>query len=146
MRYLLVDRITEIKPKEKVRGIKLFSKSEDLFDKAFLKRLVISPSLIIEAAGQIGSWLIKFSMDFKVEPLATYIVGVRIYKEVLLGHLLHLEAKIISIDKRSSNVYLKVSGNGEMVMEVDRVMFVHLPIHDKKYHSISRERFELLLQ
>ncbi len=145
MRYQLVDQITQIQPLKSIKGIKLFSNNEASLIKSSSTKMTISPALIIEAVGQLGSWLVKASLNFVIEPLITYVEGVNMFKEVSPGCLQCLEAKLISLDNKTSNLLLQVYEYDEVVMKIDRVMFVHLPVN-VEYSTLSKDRFNALLR
>ena len=57
MRFLLIDRIDEIRPGEFARGVKNVTMSEDFMQDHFPGFPVFPGTLIIEAMAQLGGYL-----------------------------------------------------------------------------------------
>lgn len=138
MRYLLFDRILDIEKGKKVVGLKSFSKSEDIFSFHFPKKAIVPISLIIESIGQLGSWLVKFSLGFNIEPLVGLVKGVEVIKEIQPGSQLLIEVELLSLDAKSSNIAGWVKEDNEIVLKVERILFGHMPV---KADSTVYQRF-----
>ncbi len=61
MRFFLVDRVSELKPGELVRGVKNVAMSEDVLDDHFPDNPLYPGTLIVEALAQIGGFLVECS-------------------------------------------------------------------------------------
>jgi 3-hydroxyacyl-[acyl-carrier-protein] dehydratase len=61
MRFYFVDRVSELKRGEQVRGIKNVAMSEDVFDDHFPEHPLYPGTLIVEALAQIGGFLVECS-------------------------------------------------------------------------------------
>jgi hypothetical protein len=144
MRFQLVDKITQVQPLKRIEGIKRFSSEEASIFQYSSAKATISPAFIVEAAGQLGSWLIKAGFNFVFEPLIAYVEDVSVFKEIFPECPLHLIAKILSYDDNASNLLLKAYEGNELVMRIDRAMFAHLSVGDR-YRELSHERFNALL-
>jgi 3-hydroxymyristoyl/3-hydroxydecanoyl-(acyl carrier protein) dehydratase len=59
MRYLLLDRITELSPPERARGVKCVALSDDVFEHHFPGHPVLPGALIVEALAQLGGVLLE---------------------------------------------------------------------------------------
>ncbi len=64
MRYLLIDHIVEWKSKEKIKGIKNVTISEDFLEFHFPKNPIMPGVLLLEALVQLAGWLEAVSSDF----------------------------------------------------------------------------------
>lgn len=64
MRYLLIDHIVEWKSKEKIKGIKNVTMSEDFLEFHFPKNPIMPGVLLLEALVQLAGWLEAVSSDF----------------------------------------------------------------------------------
>ena len=91
MRYLLVDRITEWKPNEKIRGVKNVAMSEDFLEFHFPKNPVMPGVLLIEAFAQLTGWLEAASSDFKSWFLITKVRQCKFYGFAMPGDQVEIE-------------------------------------------------------
>lgn len=62
MRYLLLDRITELDPPARARGIKVCSLSEDYLADHFPGHPVMPGALLVEGLAQLGGVLVEASL------------------------------------------------------------------------------------
>src|SRR5580658_5064436 len=65
MRFLLIDRITELVPHKSVSAVKNLSLAEEYLADHFPGFPVMPGVLMLEALVQAGGWLIRHSEDFK---------------------------------------------------------------------------------
>ena len=95
--FLLVDRVTELKPGEFVRGIKCVTVNEPFFPGHFPGHPIMPGVLIVEAMGQTGGILLLNSYDRPEEKLV-YFMGldkVRFRKPVKPGDQLVMEMTML---------------------------------------------------
>jgi beta-hydroxyacyl-ACP dehydratase FabZ len=95
---LLIDRVIELVPGEKVVALKNVTINEPFFSGHFPTLPVMPGVLIVEAMGQAGGVLIMSELPREKIPGAIYFMGcdkVRFRKPVTPGDQLILEAKII---------------------------------------------------
>lgn len=59
MRYLLLDRISELSPPERARGVKCVALSDDVFEHHFPGHPILPGALIVEALAQLGGVLLE---------------------------------------------------------------------------------------
>jgi 3-hydroxyacyl-[acyl-carrier-protein] dehydratase len=59
MRYLLLDRISELSPPTRARGVKCVALSDDVFEHHFPGYPVLPGALIVEALAQLGGVLLE---------------------------------------------------------------------------------------
>lgn len=65
MRYLLLDRISELKPPERARGIKCVALSDDVFEHHFPGHPLLPGALIVETLAQLGGVLLEAAQRLK---------------------------------------------------------------------------------
>lgn len=142
MRYLLCDRVLEIEKGKRIVGVKTFSEDEDIFRPYSHRKAIVPITLVIESLGQLGSWLVKFTLDFTIEPVVGLIEGVIVTRDIESGNQLLIETEILTIDSKSSNIYGIVKYNNEIVITVERILFGHLSIRDDPI--VIQQRFSIL--
>ncbi|HET6514273.1 MAG TPA: 3-hydroxyacyl-ACP dehydratase FabZ family protein [Thermodesulfovibrionales bacterium] len=105
MRYLLVDRIVEVKAGEKIRGIKNISMSEDFLEYHFPRNPVMPGMLLIEALVQLTGWLEASSSDFRNWFLLSRVRSSRFYGFSLPGDQVELAVELSSQSGPDNRVY-----------------------------------------
>src|SRR3989475_11767005 len=69
MRFFLIDRVTEIVPGHRARGIKTVSLSDEILHDHFPDYPVMPGALVLEAAAQLGGFLAEMSVNKPGAPL-----------------------------------------------------------------------------
>ena len=148
MRYLLIDRITEWKANEKIRGIKNVAMSEDFLEFHFPKNPVMPGVLLIEAFAQLTGWLEAASSDFKNWFLITKVRQCKFYGFAMPGDQVEIEIEQSQESTPHQKVYSgigKVGAKRKVVVEFegDVVPFEELEDIDEQrrfFKVLTRER------
>ncbi len=96
--FVLVDRVTEIRPGENIRGHKMVSYNEPWSQGHFPGRPIMPGVLIIEALAQIGGILAYASEPFDASNSLMYFLGIdkaKFRRPVTPGDKLDLEVSIV---------------------------------------------------
>ena len=108
MRYLMLDRITELKPPERARGLKACSLSDDLFADHFPGHPIFPGALIIEAIAQLGGVLCEATMRERGRhDLHALMVGIdraRFRQVVRPGDVLTVEATALHVTEDGGRI------------------------------------------
>lgn len=97
--FVLVDRVTEIVPGERIRGHKCVSMNEPWFLGHFPKHPIMPGVLIIEALAQIGGILAYATEPFDDTTSLLYFLGIdraKFRRPVIPGDRLDLEVSIVN--------------------------------------------------
>jgi 3-hydroxyacyl-[acyl-carrier-protein] dehydratase len=113
MRYLLVDKVTEWKPGERIKGLKNVSMTEDFLEFHFPKNPVMPGVLLIEAFAQLTGWLEAVSSDFKSWFLLTRVRQCKFYGFALPGDQVEMEIERLPGSKPSQGVYSGIARVGD---------------------------------
>ena len=92
--FLLVDRIIELKPREKIVGLKNVTINEEFFQGHFPGHPIMPGVLIIEAMAQVAGILAFHSGAPKGTVIFMSIEKAKFRKPVIPGDQLHLHAQI----------------------------------------------------
>jgi 3-hydroxyacyl-[acyl-carrier-protein] dehydratase len=97
--FVLVDRVTEVIPKERIRGHKSVSFNEPWFQGHFPRHPIMPGVLVIEALAQIGGILAYASEPFDTSTSLLYFLGIdkaKFRRPVTPGDRLDLEVTILN--------------------------------------------------
>jgi 3-hydroxyacyl-[acyl-carrier-protein] dehydratase len=120
--FVLVDRIVEIVPDERIVGLKNVTMNEPFFQGHFPGTPIMPGVLIVEAMAQVGAILVNASRSEEERKELIYFMGIdkaRFRKPVIPGDQLILE--IIAL-KRRANLFKmagKATVDGTLVAEAE---------------------------
>ncbi|MCR3921225.1 MAG: 3-hydroxyacyl-ACP dehydratase FabZ [Firmicutes bacterium] len=120
--FLLVDRMNEVEPGKRAKGIKNVTINEPFFQGHFPGYPVMPGVLIVEAMAQVGAFVI-LSMEANKGKIALFagIDHLRFKQQVVPGDVLELEMEIIKLrgpigkGKGTATVNGKVVATGELM-------------------------------
>jgi 3-hydroxyacyl-[acyl-carrier-protein] dehydratase len=120
--FLLVDKIVEFVPKEKIVGIKNVTMNEPFFQGHFPGHPIFPGALLIEAMAQVGCILMFKSFDVSSEEYVVYFMGIdkaRFRKPVRPGDTVKFVLTPSVIKKRMSKMKGEAFVDGELVAEAE---------------------------
>jgi UDP-3-O-[3-hydroxymyristoyl] N-acetylglucosamine deacetylase/3-hydroxyacyl-[acyl-carrier-protein] dehydratase len=119
--FLLVDRIVDLIPGERVIGLKNVTMNEPFFTGHFPGHPIMPGVLIVEAMAQTGAILILDSIEEAEKKLAYFmsIDQVKFRKPVLPGDQLQIEVELIRSRASSYKMAGKAYVSGELVCEAE---------------------------
>jgi UDP-3-O-[3-hydroxymyristoyl] N-acetylglucosamine deacetylase / 3-hydroxyacyl-[acyl-carrier-protein] dehydratase len=119
--FLLVDRIVDLIPGERVIGIKNVSLNEPFFVGHFPSHPIMPGVLIVEAMAQTGAILILDSLEEPEKKLAYFmsIDQVKFRKPVVPGDQIQIEVSLIRSRASSYKMAGKAFVSGELVCEAE---------------------------
>ena len=122
MRYLLIDRITEWKAGQKMKGVKNVAMTEDFLEWHFPKNPVMPGVLLIEAFAQLTGWLEAVSSDFRNWFLISKVRQCKFYGFALPGDQVELDVERLAESGADQKVYSgvgKVEGKKKIAIEFE---------------------------
>lgn len=123
---LLVDRILELAPMEKVVGIKNVTRNEPFFDGHFPGHSVMPGVLIIEAMGQTGGVLLLNSVENPTSKVVyfTNLDNVKFRKTVIPGDQIRFEVAMNLFRRGVCKMHGEAFVDGVLVAEADMTAVV----------------------
>jgi 3-hydroxyacyl-[acyl-carrier-protein] dehydratase len=147
MRFYLVDRITEMKLGESIKGIKCWSMSDDVFNEHFPGFPIVPGVLAIESMAQLlGTLLEKTHIDTYGKAEESYAVLSIVHKAKFKGFLLpgdqaHLEGTLTSVDRTHGSGSVKTFVEGKLVSQCE-LSFALIPQKELANQRLSDMRHE----
>lgn len=121
--FLLVDRVLELVPNERVTAIKNVTMNEPHFPGHFPNHPVMPGVLMIEALAQTAGLLAFKSADLPVdENTVIYFVGIdgaRFKRPVVPGDQLLMEANVLRVSRGIWKFAAKATVNGQLAVEAE---------------------------
>lgn len=142
MRYVLLDRITSLRPPEAASGVKCVSLSDDVFVDHFPGYPVMPGALILEALAQLGGVLVEATLRQRgradLHALLTMVDKAKFRKMVRPGDRLELETRGLNASEDGGRVRGVARVDGEIVAEAE-LTFALAPVTEPKLIERRRE-------
>ncbi len=119
--FLLIDKIVDLKPNEKLTAIKNVTVNENFFVGHFPGEKVMPGVLIIEAMAQAGCIYFYYSKNMQGKDLIYYLakVATKFKKPVVPGDQLTIEVTTIKLMSKAGFLQTKALVDGEVVAEAE---------------------------
>lgn len=119
--FLLVDRIIELVPKERIVGLKQVTMNEHFFQGHFPGAPVMPGVLIVEALAQVGAILALREIEHREQKLVLFsgIEHARFRQPVVPGDTLILEVTALRIGSRIQRMKGEAKVEGKLVAEAE---------------------------
>src|ERR671916_1491617 len=119
--FLLVDRIIELIPRERIVGVKQVTIGEQFFQGHFPGAPVMPGVLIVEALAQVGAILALREIENREQKLVLFsgIERARFRQPVVPGDTLTLEVTALRIGSRVQRMRGEAKVNGQLVADAD---------------------------
>jgi 3-hydroxyacyl-[acyl-carrier-protein] dehydratase len=146
MRYLLIDRIDEIKKFQYAIGTKCISLSDDCFEHHFPGQPIFPGALLIESMAQLGGALLEISLR-DILPHCPRCVLTKVTAKfrdfVKPGDTLLLKADVVSRHEDSALLQVVVSCGDKRVAEAE-ILYMLLAVDDPRLEASRRDFLEVL--
>lgn len=149
MRYLLLDRITELSPPERATAIKCISLSEDVFVDHFPGYPVMPGALILEALAQLGGALLEATLESRGigdrVAVLTMVDRAKFRHFARPGDRLLLRARGIAANEDGGQIQGQALIDEKLAAEAE-LTFVLLKLPNPELLSRKRERLRIWLE
>jgi 3-hydroxyacyl-[acyl-carrier-protein] dehydratase len=144
MRFLLVDRITELESGKRAAGIKNVTLSEDFFTHHFPFHPIMPGALITECLVQLADWLLRESADFEVIGTPSTFDSLKFYKLVRPGDQLRLEVELVAREndrctlRGRAGIGEDTVARGRFTMTLRQASEFQSPEEARRYYAMIR--------
>lgn len=146
MRYYLIDKVTELVPGERIRGLKCISLSDEVLHDHFPDFPVMPGALIVEAAAQLAGFLLEATVNQPDRPLLrallVQIEDARFHDTAGPGETLDIAVRLESRLETAAQVSAEVRAGDRRVARA-RLTFVMKAIDSEKVHEQRRYVYRL---
>jgi len=141
MRYYLIDKVTELVPGERIRGVKCVSLTDEVLHDHFPDLPVMPGALIVEAAAQLTGFLLETTFNQPDRPLLralmVQIEDARFYEMARPGDTLDLTARLESRLEEAAQTSVEVRV-GDQRLARAKLTFVMKAIESERVHEQRR--------
>ena len=119
--FLLIDKVVDLRPNEKLVAIKNVSVNEPFFVGHFPDEKVMPGVLIVEAMAQAGCVYFYYSKNYQGKELSYYLakVAARFFIPVLPGDQLRIEVTTIKLMSKAGLLNIKTFVRDNLVAEAE---------------------------
>jgi len=142
MSFLFVDRILELTPGQKIRGIKHVTHDDVYLYSDTRDHHYFMPSMIGETLGQLTAWAVMAHCNFTKRPVAGIASNVKLYRNVYVGETLLLESFIDSLDDDAVHYHSIARVGAETVFTIDDALGPLLPMASLIDDAVVRHQFD----
>jgi len=125
MRWIWIDRMTELESGKRARAVKATSLAEDYFADHFPGYPILPACFILEGLAQTGGILVGEVNDFTEKVVLAKVPKAVFHRDIMAGELLTYEAEIVHMRPEGASVAARVLVDGQVTAEAE-IFFAHL--------------------
>jgi 3-hydroxymyristoyl/3-hydroxydecanoyl-(acyl carrier protein) dehydratase len=141
MRFLFVDRITELSQSLMAKGIKHVTRDDYYLCQDNAGGWCFIPSLIGETIGQLAAWHVMVKHDFRMRPVAGIAACATFYRPAYVGETVLLQTQIDVLDNTVVQYHGEARIDGELVFQLEGALGPLLPMDDFIDEALVRHQF-----
>ena len=124
MRFVLIDRITEINPGQSLTAVKNLSLAEEYLADHFPGFPVMPAPLILEGLAQTGGILVGEARQYRENVVLAKMSNAKFHRDALAGEQLTYTTTLLDINDTGARVAATAHSGPDLVAEVE-ILFAH---------------------
>lgn len=145
MSFLFVDHILDLVPGKKTVGLKHVTLN-DTYLTHFENKLALRTCIIGEALGQLCSWNVLKTSDYKFRPVGGVIQEIQMHATASVGDTILLESEIETLDDDMVSFSGRASVNDKTLLVVKNSLAPLMPLEEYNHRIKVQNDFEILYQ
>lgn len=125
MRWMWIDRVVELVPRERMVAIKNVSLAEEHLHDLYPDFPIVPHSLIVEGYAQTAGILVGEARNFTEKVILAKVARATFHRLVRPGETIQYEARIEQLSEQGASTSGRVTCNGQLVAEIE-MMFSHI--------------------
>jgi 3-hydroxyacyl-[acyl-carrier-protein] dehydratase len=146
MRFFLIDKVTELVPGERVRGVKNVTLTDEILHDHFPDHPIMPGVLVLEAASQLAGLLLEVTLNRAGEPLRRALLVqvelAKFHEPAGPGDQLDLAVQIESLHEAAAQVVAEVTAGPKRVARAG-LTFVMRTVESQRVHEQRRYIYKL---
>ena len=141
MRFYLLDRITEIVPRQRIRAAKLVSLLDPVLEHHPSAGPVLAPSLVLEAINQAAGWIAVITSDFGTRLVPGVWRRIVISRPAPVGERLDVAVQVDDWSEDGVEVSGEASCRGELVVRAEGGIFFFVDAAEWEDPDLTRRHY-----
>lgn len=146
MRYVLLDRITEVVPGVRARGVKCVTLTDDVLHDHFPDYPMLPGALLIEASAQLAGYLLEVSVpqpsDAPRRALLGQVDKLKFSRPAEPGDAIEIETRVLQLLDGAGRFEVEASIRGERAM-LGQLTFLLRAVDSERVHAQRRYLYRL---
>jgi 3-hydroxyacyl-[acyl-carrier-protein] dehydratase len=146
MRFFLIDKVTELVPGERVRGVKNVTLTDEVLHDHFPDHPILPGVLVLEAASHLAGFLLEMTLNRAGEPprraLLLQVDLAKFHEPAGPGDQLDIEVRIESLREAAAQVVTEVTAGPKRVARAG-LTFVMRQVESPRVHEQRRYIYKL---
>jgi 3-hydroxymyristoyl/3-hydroxydecanoyl-(acyl carrier protein) dehydratase len=142
MRFLFVDRITDLSQNMIARGLKHVTRDDYYLCQDKDGEWCFIPSILGETIGQLAAWHVMMQHDFRLRPVAGIAGCATVHRPAYLGETVTIETKIDALDSSVVQYHGEARVGDEVIFCLEGAIGPLLPMEDFIDSTLVRRQFD----
>ena len=146
MSFHFVDQIISLDPGKQATALKQVTDLDHYLIPSVKNKMVLMPSIVAEALGQLASWCVLSENNFLFRPVAGIIGEMIVLDEAPINETILLSTTIEDSTKKGMRYSATATVSGKPILTLTRIISPFLPLADFSDEADERNHFNTIYQ